>query len=168
MHATVFAMGRDYSTVYDSHTRTIIVQYPNSQLLTYSNMSSWQIESRDGGETWGRPRNISEQLGLVRGAFVGPGRGVQLRESGRLLFAGWYFDNPFPKDPVSYGGAVWFSDDHGQQWTVSGSTGHHGIPRLNELQLVELPTANHLLLSSRNEGHYKNCRCRLSTLSTRV
>jgi sialidase-1 len=73
----------------------------------------FQITSKDGGETWSKPEDVSSMF-KAEGAIVvfGSGKGIQLKNGknkGRLVIPG---GPRFPK----WGNTAFYSDDHGRTW----------------------------------------------------
>ncbi len=102
--------------VYDSETQTVWLPY----CVDYAEL--FVLSSRDEGQTWSEPRNLSRELGVAEGAWchTGPGNGIQL-SSGRLVI------------PLSLGGSrVLYSDDHGTTWALGAAIGRGIEPQVLE------------------------------------
>ena len=73
--------------------------------------------SKDGGQSWSSPINISAFLAPLGPFYVGPGIGIQLTKGanvGRLLFIGHH-------GAYGYDG-VWYSDDGGATYSLSNTS----------------------------------------------
>lgn len=91
------------------------------------------VFSSDDGVTWSQPRDISTGFGNAAGSLPGPGAGVELANSRRLLVVshhGGYVD-----DYISY------SDDGGTTWTTVAQA----FPKMDEATLADLGDGNVLL-----------------------
>ncbi len=104
----------------------------------------WVTRSRDEGETWEKPRDITESVCKPewRDCIPGPGVGIQTRD-GRLVIPAYHY-------PVGTGtggslNAPLISGDHGETWTVGGDT----EPAMNESQIAERADGS-LLLNMRS------------------
>lgn len=98
----------------------------------------WITSSRDDGQTWSKPRDITAQVKKPDWTWyaTGPGIGIQTR-TGRLVI---------PCDHKARPGRQFFShviysDDHGETWHIGGSVG----PQCNECQIAELSDGRLLL-----------------------
>ena len=135
--------------VYDRRTEKVVIHFPKDG-------SIFQTTSKDQGDTWTPIVNVSSMLATDGGwpwsdfdLNVGPGAGLQLSDTnphapGRLLFAGHH-------GRYSYDG-VWYSDDHGDTWSVStnASTGDPArFVGLDEPALAETPSGG-VTLRARN------------------
>ncbi len=107
----------------------------------------WATSSEDSGRSWAEPREITATTKLPDWTWyaTGPGAGIQLRRgdhAGRLVI---------PCDHIEAGTGhyyshVIYSDDHGETWTLGGSTPQHQV---NECEVVELADGE-LMLNMRN------------------
>ncbi len=90
----------------------------------------WVCSSRDDGQSWSRPIEITAAVKPPQWSWyaTGPGVGIQLR-SGRLLIP---CDHKADKGKTR-GSHVIYSDDGGQTWQRGGSVG----PDCNECQAIE-------------------------------
>ena len=103
--------------------------------------------STDQGLTWSQPQEITAHVKRTNWTWyaTGPGAGIQIKDGqhqGRLVI---------PCDHIEAGtrryyAHVIYSDDHGQNWKLGGSTPQ---PQVNECEVVEL-TGARLLLNMRN------------------
>lgn len=91
----------------------------------------WITSSRDDGQTWATPTDITATTKLPEWTWyaTGPGNGIQTR-SGRLVIP-----CDHNRDPASERWShVIYSDDHGASWKLGGAAG----PQCNECAVVEL------------------------------
>ena len=96
----------------------------------------WVMESRDDGQTWSAPRDITTSVKPAHSTMyvTGPGHGIQL-SSGRLLAPCCFMTGVFHSrnlDP--WYSHVILSDDHGKTWRVGGIIG----PTTTECCALEL------------------------------
>lgn len=117
------------------------------------------IRSRDNGETWEAPIDITSQIygdgckdptrKTWHAAFVSSGNGLQLR-NGRIMFV-LNVRESSQKTAASFRNYVMYSDDGGHKWKVS-----RGSPKNyqggNEAKIVELNQDGHLLMNIRPNG----------------
>jgi sialidase-1 len=103
----------------------------------------WVSKSSDDGATWEpAPREITADTKAPGWTWyaTGPGNGIQLRSSGRLVV---------PCDHNRADGSRWshviFSDDHGAAWKLGGSAG----PDCNECAIAQA-TDGSLILNMRS------------------
>jgi len=103
----------------------------------------WVMQSRDEGETWTKPEEITSQVKLPNWTWyaTGPGVSIQLK-GGRLVIP----CDHFVAGSKSSRSHVIYSDDHGKSWRIGGVAGE----RVNECQVVELPDES-LLINMRNQ-----------------
>lgn len=111
--------------------------------------------SDDDGRTWGKPREITDNVKLPGWTWyaTGPGAGIQIGSGphrGRLVV---------PCDHIEAGtrhyySHVIYSDDHGATWRLGGGTPAHQV---NECQVVELRDGR-LMLNMRNFDQAKHYR----------
>ena len=106
----------------------------------------WVTCSRDEGESWEKPLEITSEV--KKGGWTwyatGPGAGIQLTTGGfkgRLVIPCDHID----KDKKCYSHII-FSDDHGKSWQLGGSTPQD---KVNECEVAELSDGR-LLLNMRN------------------
>jgi sialidase-1 len=84
-------------------------------------MNAYLVYSDDEGETWSKPRDITDITG--GDAHFGASEGRQLtigKHAGRLIIAGGDERNMNPTGKViNKNVGVWISDDHGENWEFS-------------------------------------------------
>ncbi len=104
--------------------------------------------SKDDGQTWSTPQNITEQVKDKTWSWfaTGPGNGIQLtqgKHAGRLVIP---CDHKVPttSGEQAYSHVI-YSDDHGATWQRGGTAG----PHCNECEVVELAQGD-LLLNMRS------------------
>ncbi len=112
----------------------------------------WVSSSRDLGMTWTPPQNITNTAKRTDWTWyaTGPGIGIQLQtlpHSERLVIP---CDHKTSGPEVTYHSHVIYSDDHGQNWTIGGTTPHG----FNECQVVELSDGR-LMLNMRRSRQNK-------------
>ena len=155
------------SVVYDAETDTLHVLY-NVHGWDYSigaggyrrlkqdgaihreASKQYQVRSHDGGHTWSKPREISEQINADGEIVVfGSGRGIQLlngKHKGRLVITGCA---RFPQ----WGNQSFYSDDHGRTWKCGQYAPVGQVAKKmnvrNECKVAELPDGR-LLLNCRS------------------
>ena len=117
------------------------------------------IRSRDNGETWEAPIDITSQVygdgckdptrRYWYGAFVSSGNGLQMR-NGRIMFIINVRESS-STSATSFRNYALYSDDGGYKWKVS-----RGSPKNpkggNEAKVVELNQNGHLLMNIRPNG----------------
>lgn len=111
----------------------------------------WVCQSRDDGQTWSRPVEITSQAKDPTWGWyaTGPGVGIQINygaHRGRLVIP---CDHSYDaaatsstEAQIEFGAHVVFSDDHGANWKLGGVI----RPKVNECQVVELADGQGTLL----------------------
>ena len=114
------------------------------------------LHSRDGGHTWGRPVDVTEQiyslfdksnLGPVDAMFFGSGRICQ----SQLVKVGRYYRLYAALCARPGGNRVVYSDDLGRTWHALGDIHTSPAPTGDEPKVEELPDGS-VVLSSRISG----------------
>ncbi len=98
----------NFTPVFDADTGVIHMVHMRTFYDDSNPNGAYVITSEDGGLLW------SDATLLFANVGVGPGHGVQLENgphAGRLLVPGY-----------DEGGLVYYSDDHGQTWSMSASS----------------------------------------------
>ncbi len=125
------------ASVYDRETDTVHVLYnvfvwdfldPESRKsMDGRQCRQFHQQSDDGGLSWSEPREITAMLGSEQGVTVfGSGEGIQLQHgdhAGRLVVPGGF--------QGKWGNRMFYSDDHGVQWTVGSIAPRDGVAKLN-------------------------------------
>lgn len=108
-------------------------------------------KSEDDGRTWAEPVAITKQVTKPDWKFygVGPGIAIQLRHGehkGRLVVPAYHRTTADKSGPAI--AHVFYSDDHGETWSVGADVGLHSC----ECQVVEIlgPDGPEILLNARN------------------
>lgn len=107
----------------------------------------YHLSSKDQGDTWTKPRNITTSVKLPNWTWyaTGPVHGIQLhagKNKGRLVIPCDHIEATSKK---YYSHAI-YSDDHGLNWQLGGRTPQDQV---NECTVVEL-TNGDLMLNMRN------------------
>ncbi len=107
----------------------------------------YHLVSKDAGETWSTPSNISSSVKLPNWTWyaTGPVHGIQLKKGpykGRLMIPCDHIE----KDTKKYYSHVFYSDDHGKSWKLGGTT---PSDQVNECTVAELSNGD-LVLNMRN------------------
>lgn len=100
--------------------------------------SNGVIFSDDDGESWGVPADVGKDFGKARGSLPGPGAGVELAPSGRLLVVSHH--GAYVADYLTY------SDDGGISWRTVGLP----FPNMDEATLADLG-GGEVLLNMRHQ-----------------
>ncbi len=103
----------------------------------------WVTHSKDDGQTWAEPRNITAEVKDPPWGWyaTGPGIGIQItrgKHRGRLVI-------PCDQKNTGRNSHVIYSDDHGKTWKLGGKT----ADGCNECQIAELADGR-LMLNIRN------------------
>ena len=117
------------------------------------------IVSHDQGQTWSRPRDITEMVTqpIRTKVMAAPGMGIQMR-NGRLL-APCYSDRRKEGKLTGSGySSLCYSDDRGKTWHLGGAAAES----TNECQVVELVDGS-LMLNMRNFRKGKEGRRAVAT-----
>lgn len=111
----------------------------------------WVCRSRDDGQTWSKPAEITSQVKDPAWGWyaTGPGVGIQIKHGahqGRLVIPCDHSYDTTAAGPretqTEFGAHVIFSDDHGATWKLGGVI----RPKVNECQVVELADGQGTLL----------------------
>ena len=112
------------------------------------------IVSHDEGQTWSKPRDITEMVTqtVKSSVMAAPGMGIQMQD-GRLLAPCYSDRRKLGKLTGNGYSSVCYSDDHGKTWQLGGAA----AASTNECQVVELVDGR-LMVNMRNfheseEGH---------------
>lgn len=135
------------------------VSFPNGQRNNHQGIA--RFYSEDGGETWGKPVDISESIyeqfdkrvnGGIRCMFIGSGK---ISQSKTIKVGEYYRLYCAPLVKLADGSNVNFvlySDDFGGTWSVLGGVDNSPIPSGgDEPKADELPNGN-VIISSRTSG----------------
>lgn len=151
--------------VVDKSTKTIhllmthnLGQDHESEIIAGSSEGTrtvWITSSKDNGETWSKPREITSSVKKDDWTWyaTGPGAGIQIERGpykGRLVIPADHIE----RDTKKYYSHVIYSDDGGETWQIGGST---PLDQTNECEVVELDDGS-LLLNSRNYDRSKRTR----------
>ena len=103
------------------------------------------VSSKDNGETWSKPRDITHQISLPGWKndfkFITSGRGIQLRD-GTLLHT---------MVNLNKGGHVFGSRDHGKSWFLI----NNAILPFDESKIIELADGDWMINSRVQELGYR-------------
>ncbi|MBY9020356.1 MAG: exo-alpha-sialidase [Candidatus Lokiarchaeota archaeon] len=119
--------------LYDKKTRKLWLSY------TLDNSSLWLVFSDDFGDSWSKPRNITEEaFGTNHKTWThlaaGPGHGIQLK-NGRLIIP---CDHHLFERSRGYFSMLVVSDDHGKTWEM----GAVSDARMDECEVCELESGD--------------------------
>ena len=111
--------------------------------------------SSDDGKSWAKPKEITQSVKKPNWTWyaTGPGVGIQLEkgpDKGRLIIPCDHIEAESKK----YYSHIIYSDDHGKNWKLGGST---PTDQVNECQAVEL-TDGQIMLNMRNYDRSKKNR----------
>jgi hypothetical protein len=141
------------NAIWDDQNKAVILQFTyiqcnldcqgggdccDEKYLGHEAPSLFQMVSSDAGKTFSTPVSLDDELG-VAGLTMGPGIGIQLPKTGKLLAMGrGYAAN----DSFSHHDVVIASDDFGKHWrTAHIFNGTDGVG-LDEPQLVSNSNSN--------------------------
>jgi len=121
-----------------------------SQIIAGTSKESrevYQLVSKDDGNTWSKPKNITATTKLKDWTWyaTGPVHGIQLKKGdykGRLVIPSDHIE----ADSKKYYSHIIYSDDHGASWKLGGRTPKDQV---NECSVVELENGD-LHLNMRN------------------
>jgi len=110
----------------------------------------WVVRSSDDGQTWSKPEDITAQVKRPDWTWyaTGPGNGIQLRKSGRMVVA----CDHTRRDSKARHSHLVYSDDRGKSWKI----GAIAEEKTNESAVAELPDGE-LVLNMRSY-HGRNRR----------
>lgn len=123
----------------------------NSELHLPKTSYMWMVSSKDNGETWSEPVDITKDVKKDWQLFFGTGPGVGIQtESGRLVVPVYYTNSNIGGSQSS---AVIYSDDHGKTWHLGESPNdgrvegnsqnmNNSQEMLTESQVVEVTDRN--------------------------
>lgn len=136
----------------DMQTGTIVLPFCKE------NQQVFITRSKDDGETWSTPVEMTDGVKDPAWTYLGtgPGHGIQL-QSGRLLIPSWCDESPGPATwrPAGWGktqsSVAFYSDDHGETWQSSEKM---TTDASDEWEAVELGNGSiHGSLRSRQDQH---------------
>lgn len=151
--------------VYDRQTKTVFLLSTwnlgtdhESQIIAGTSADTRRVfvlKSKDYGKSWSGAREITETTKLPDWTWyaTGPVHGIQIEQGlykDRLVIPCDHIE----ADSKHYYSHVIYSDDHGQNWQLGGSTPQHQV---NECTVTEL-SDNRLLLNMRNYDRTKKTR----------
>lgn len=138
---------------YQSYPNGFNERNASSDLNPQTSCSSFVISSRDYGQTWSKPVEISRVVKRpgMQSVAAGPGIGIELkkgRHAGRLVF-------PYNEGAKgSYTAFAVYSDDRGKTWKRGRSMPKPVGTNPNECQVVELVDGR-LMMNCRDQGQSK-------------
>lgn len=118
----------------------------------------WYIASKDGGETWSKPVNITDETAELsappyrnpadwRFLAMGPGHGLQT-STGRIFIPGNHSSGDPKPDASDYCAYGFYTDDHGKSFHRTKDTGYPGS---NESSAAELSNG-WIMMNSRDQS----------------
>ncbi|MDE1179328.1 sialidase family protein [Paraburkholderia sp.] len=124
----------------------------------------WYTTSEDGGLTWDTPVNISAQTARLsaspynnaadwRALAMGPGHGVQTT-SGRIFVAGNHSVGAAKSDYTDYVAYAFYSDDHGQSFSIVPDIAYPGSNESSAAQLGD----GRVMINSRDQTGVSKAR----------
>lgn len=122
-------------------------------------MVNWR--SKDGGKTWSRPRDITEQIyGMLDKGSLGPAQSLFF-SSGRMMQSrmvkkGRYYRLYVAILVRGQGNYVLYSDDFGNNWKILGGNQVQPCLKGDEAKCEELPDGSVLLSSRKHGGRFFN------------
>lgn len=135
---------------------TLVLQFVNT---TVEPWVTRQVTSADEGRTWGAPTAPLPAGAAADSMLAGPGAGLRLANSGRLLFCGTNYYDPGARPPV--GARVWTSDDGGRSWDAQPAAFFAGMA---ECAMAQLNNGS-VLINFRANHHDAACACRAQARS---
>ncbi len=136
----------DPSMIVDRETKEIFLFYNFMDLDKEKDVYYFHVvSSKDNGETWSKPRDITHQIALPGWKndfkFITSGRGIQLRD-GTLLHT---------MVNLTKGGHVFGSKDHGKSWFLI----NNAILPFDESKIIELANGDWMVNSRVQELGYR-------------
>lgn len=137
---------------------TVVLFCINAHKLEHGRHRQLVLASRDDGETWSEPRDITDRIIDGDDTFV-PGPGVSIRtRAGRLVVPGYTNIYTAGRERVTSHSRVVYSDDHGQTWQLGQPVPYEGS---NESQVVELSDGSLLIncrVQAKDPDKHPGCR----------
>ena len=171
------------NSIYEAETKTVLLQFTyiqcdldckppyadccSEKYLGHEAPSLFQIASTDTGLSWSSPVSLDTEL-KVPGLAMGPGIGIQIPATGKLLAMGHGYAL---NDTFSGHDVVIASDNHGQTWrTTHIFNCGANCAGLDEPQLALLPNGD-VMANMRHDirncpGYYAGASCRAVATST--
>jgi hypothetical protein len=120
--------------------------------------ANYEMISTDVGVSWSAPRALNRYLGSHYDSVAGPGAGIQLQHSDRVLF--------YLKHGAWEYGVAMRSDNHGVDYNVSNPImlPAPSVWGMDEGQIVEL--WNGTIYATMRTNLTKSCACRGAAIST--
>jgi sialidase-1 len=164
------------NAIWDDKTQTVILQFTyiqcnldckgggdccDDKFLGHEAPSLFQVISTDGGRSFSAPVSLDDELG-VPGLTMGPGIGIQIPSTGKLLAMGKGYATG---DLFSGHDVVIASDDNGKHWRTAHIFNDTDGVGLDEPQLALLPNG-YVMANMRTTNTRQTCSCRAVSLST--